>query len=55
MEWGWGEWRGPGLNLSYSIPPPSVTSGLLIGLMSLFQCGLPKETPILKNVLFCVV
>ena len=27
---------------------------LRIGIMSLFQCGLPKETPILKNVLFCV-
>ena len=28
---------------------------LLIRIISLFQCGLPKETPILKNVLFCVV
>ena len=46
----------PGWNLSYSTRCcPVLLNRLLIRIISLFQCGLPKETPILKNVLFCVV
>ena len=46
----------PGWNLSYSTRCcPVLLHRLLIRIISLFQCGLPKETPILKNVLFCVV
>ena len=46
----------PGWNLSYSTRCcPVLFHRLLIRIISLFQCGLPKETPTLKNVLFCVV
>ena len=46
----------PGWNLSYSTRCcPVLLNRLLIRIISLFQCCLPKETPILKNVLFCVV
>ena len=46
----------PGWNLSYSTRCcPVLLNRLLIRIISLFQCGLPKKTPILKNVLFCVV
>ena len=46
----------PGWNLSYTCSTrccPVLLHRLLIGLI--FQCSLPKETPVLKNVLFCVV
>ena len=46
----------PGWNLSYNTRCcPVLLHRFLIRIISLFQCGLPKETPILKNVLFCVV
>ena len=46
----------PGWNLSYSTRCcPVLLHRLLIRILSLLQCGLPKETLILKNVLFCVV
>ena len=46
----------PGWNLSYSTRCcPVLLHRFLIRIISLFQRGLPKETPILKNVLFCVV
>ena len=48
----------PGWTLSYSTRCcPVLLHRFLIRIIhvSLFQCGLPKETPILKNVLFCVV
>ena len=46
----------PGWNLSYSTCCcPVLLNRLIIRIISLFQCGLPKETPILKNVLLCVV
>ena len=46
----------PGWNLSYSTRCcPVLLHRFLIRIISLFQCGLPKESPILKNVLFCVV
>ena len=50
----WESGEDPGWNLSYSTRCcPVLLHRLLIGLI--FQCGLPKEAPILKNVLFCVV
>ena len=46
----------PGWNLSYSTRCCQVLlHRLLVHTISLFQIGLPKETPILKNVLFYVV
>ena len=46
----------PGWNHSYSTRCcPVLLNRLLIRIISLFHCGLPKETPILMNVLFCVV
>ena len=46
----------PGWYLSYSTRCcPVLPNRLLIRIISLFQCGLPKETPILKFVLFRVV
>ena len=52
----WESGEDPGWNLSYSTRCcPVLLHRLLIGIMSLFKCGLPKETPVLKNVLFCVV
>ena len=52
----WESGEDPGWNLSYTCSTcccPDLLHRLLIGLI--FQCGLPKETPVLKNVLFCVV
>ena len=52
----WESGEDPGWSLSYSTRCcPVLLHRLLIRIISLFKCGLPKETPILKNVLFCVV
>ena len=52
----WESGEDPGWNLGYSTRCcPVLLHRLLIGIMSLFLCGLPKETPVLKNVLFFVV
>ena len=52
----WESGEDPGWNLSYTCSTrccPVLLHRLLIALI--FQCGLPKETLVLKNVLFCVV
>ena len=55
---GWSGVGESGEDPSWNLIVPVVAQLPSIGdirIISLFQCGLPKETPILKNVLFCVV